>query len=212
VRLTTKGRYAVTAMLDLALHRGKGPIPLADIAQRQGISLSYLEQLFSRLRMHTLVSSMRGPGGGYRLARNAAEIHVAEVISAVDERVDTTRCGGAHNCRNQGPCLTHDLWQDLSTRIYEYLDRISLQDLVDGKGRQGSAERRDPPGPEVGIDDRGTAGGERRCLSIWQAMPSVSEPYENEATYLHGLLGDHPRRPPGRRENVQLSYPGGSIR
>jgi len=158
VRLTTKGRYAVTAMLDLAIHRGKGPIPLADIAQRQGISLSYLEQLFSRMRTRSLISSMRGPGGGYSLARNASDIHVAEVISAVDEHVDTTRCGGAHNCRNQGPCLTHDLWQDLSTRIYEYLDRISLQDLVDGKGRRGSAERQDPSGAEVRIDSCSTGG------------------------------------------------------
>ncbi|WP_133511084.1 Rrf2 family transcriptional regulator [Candidatus Thiosymbion oneisti] len=158
MRLTTKGRYAVTAMLDLAIHRGQGPIPLADIAQRQGISLSYLEQLFSRLRMRALVSSMRGPGGGYNLARKASEIHVAEVISAVDERVDTTRCGGAHNCRNQGPCLTHDLWQDLSTQIYEYLDRISLQDLADGKGGWGSAKRRDPQGPEVRIEGRSSGG------------------------------------------------------
>ncbi len=117
MRLTTKGRYAVTAMLDLAIHRGKGPIPLVDVAQRQGISLSYLERLFSKLRMRSRVSSMRGSGGGYSLARNASEIHVAEVISAVNEKVDTTRCGGAHNCQNQGPCLTHDLWQDLSTQI-----------------------------------------------------------------------------------------------
>lgn len=157
MRLTTKGRYAVTAMLDLAIHRGKGPIPLADIAQRQGISLSYLEQLFSRLRVRSLVSSMRGPGGGYSLARKASEIHVTEIISAVDEKVDTTRCGGAHNCRNEGPCLTHDLWQDLSTQIYEYLDRISLQDLVDGKGRRKGAEHQDPQGPAVRID-AATAG------------------------------------------------------
>jgi len=166
VRLTTKGRYAVTAMLDLAIQRGKGPIPLADIAQRQGISLSYLEQLFSRLRMRSLVSSMRGPGGGYSLARKASEIHVAEVISAVDEKVDTTRCGGAHNCRDEGPCLTHDLWQNLSTQIYEYLDRISLQDLVDGEGGRKGAERQDPQGPEVRIDAAATGEGECRCLNI----------------------------------------------
>jgi len=134
VRLTTKGRYAVTAMLDLALHPGEGPIALADIAQRQGISLSYLEQLFSKLRKRSLVSSVRGPGGGYNLARQASTIFVAEVITAVDENVDTTRCAGAHNCQNDGPCLTHDLWHNLSERIHDYLNTISLQDLVDRRG------------------------------------------------------------------------------
>jgi Rrf2 family transcriptional regulator, iron-sulfur cluster assembly transcription factor len=158
VRLTTKGRYAVTAMLDLAIHHGKGPIALADIAQRQGISLSYLEQLFSRLRKQSLVASVRGPGGGYNLARRASEIHIAEVISAVDENVDTTRCAGAHNCQDSGPCLTHDLWQDLSVRIYEYLDRISLQDLVDRKGVQDVAKRQDHHGAEVRLDGLGTGG------------------------------------------------------
>lgn len=131
MRLTTKGRYAVTAMLDLAIHQGKGPIALADIAHRQGISLSYLEQLFAKLRRSALVSSVRGPGGGYNLARPASDIHVAEVITAVDENVDTTRCGGAANCHNDGPCLTHDLWMDLSQRIHDYLNHISLQQLVD---------------------------------------------------------------------------------
>ncbi len=134
MRLTTKGRYAVTAMLDLAIHQGHGPIALADIAQRQGISLSYLEQLFAKLRKNVLVSSVRGPGGGYNLARDASDIHVAEVIAAVDEHVDATRCGGAHNCQNDGPCLTHDLWHDLSDRIYSYLNGISLQQLVDRRG------------------------------------------------------------------------------
>lgn len=134
MRLTTKGRYAVTAMLDLAMHQGAGPTALADIARRQGISLSYLEQLFARLRKHGLVSSVRGPGGGYNLAREGSAIHVAEVIAAVDENLDTTRCGGAGNCHNDGPCLTHDLWQDLSDRIYDYLSHVSLQDLVDRKG------------------------------------------------------------------------------
>ena len=152
MRLTTKGRYAVTAMLDLAIHHGHGPIALADIAQRQGISLSYLEQLFSRLRRRSLVSSVRGPGGGYNLARDAAQIHVAEVIAAVDENVDTTRCGGAHNCQNDGPCLTHDLWQDLSARIYEYLNRISLQDLVNRSGNQEWAGREQKTGPAVKVD------------------------------------------------------------
>ena len=143
MRLTTKGRYAVTAMLDLALHHGEGPITLADIAQRQGISLSYLEQLFSRLRKRGLVSSVRGPGGGYTLGRDAGKIFVAQVISAVDENVDTTRCGGAHNCQDNQQCLTHDLWQDLSNRIYEYLNRISLLDLMNRRGVQEVAERQE---------------------------------------------------------------------
>jgi Rrf2 family iron-sulfur cluster assembly transcriptional regulator len=145
-------------MLDLAIHHGKGPIALADIAQRQGISLSYLEQLFARLRKRSLVASVRGPGGGYNLARKASEIHVAEVISAVDENVDTTRCAGAHNCQDSGPCLTHDLWQDLSARIYEYLNRISLQDLVDRKGVQDVAKRQDRQQPNVRVDSFGAGG------------------------------------------------------
>lgn len=143
MRLTTKGRYAVTAMLDLAIHHGSGPITLADIAQRQGISLSYLEQLFSRLRKRSLVSSVRGPGGGYTLGREADSIFVAQVIAAVDENVDTTRCGGAHNCQDNQQCLTHDLWQDLSTRIFDYLNKISLQDLMNRRGVQEVAERQE---------------------------------------------------------------------
>ena len=154
MRLTTKGRYAVTAMLDLAIHQGAGPTALADIAQRQGISLSYLEQLFSRLRKRALVSSVRGPGGGYNLARNATDISVAEVIAAVDENVDTTRCGGAHNCQANGPCLTHDLWQDLSDRIYDYLHHISLRDLVERKGVHEVLGPPDRPSPEVALGDR----------------------------------------------------------
>ena len=143
MRLTTKGRYAVTAMLDLAIHHGAGPITLADIAQRQGISLSYLEQLFSRLRKRSLVSSVRGPGGGYTLGREAGNIYVAQVIAAVDENVDTTRCGGAHNCQDNQQCLTHDLWQDLSARIFDYLNQISLQDLMNRRGVQEVAERQE---------------------------------------------------------------------
>lgn len=141
MKLTTKGRYAVTAMLDLALHFGEGPITLSDIAQRQGISLSYLEQLFARLRKKSLVSSVRGPGGGYSLGREAAEIFVGEVITAVDENVDTTRCHGAHNCQNNGRCLTHDLWTDLSNQIYNYLNQISLQDLMDRQAVREVAKR-----------------------------------------------------------------------
>ena len=130
-------------MLDLALHHGAGPITLADIAQRQGISLSYLEQLFARLRKRNLVSSVRGPGGGYTLGRPADDIYVAQVIAAVNENVDTTRCGGAHNCQDNQQCLTHDLWQDLSNRIYEYLNRISLQELMSRRGVREVAERQE---------------------------------------------------------------------
>ena len=143
MKLTTKGRYAVTAMLDLALHYGEGPITLTDIAQRQGISLSYLEQLFSRLRKRSLVSSVRGPGGGYSLGKEAREIFVGEVISAVDENMDTTRCHGAHNCQNNERCLTHDLWSDLSSQIYTYLNNISLQDLMDRKAVREVADRQE---------------------------------------------------------------------
>jgi Rrf2 family iron-sulfur cluster assembly transcriptional regulator len=130
-------------MLDLALHYGEGPITLADIAQRQGISLSYLEQLFSRLRKRSLVSSVRGPGGGYSLGKDAREIYVGEVISAVDENMDTTKCHGVGNCQNNERCLTHDLWSDLSNQIYNYLNNISLQDLMDRKAVQEVADRQD---------------------------------------------------------------------
>jgi Rrf2 family iron-sulfur cluster assembly transcriptional regulator len=129
-------------VLDLAIHQGRGPIALADIAHRQGISLSYLEQLFAKLRKRGLVLSVRGPGGGYNLAREPAAIYIAEVITAVDENVDTTRCGGAHDCKGDGPCLTHDLWMDLSDRIYGYLNNISLRDLVE---RGGSLEASKQP-------------------------------------------------------------------
>jgi Rrf2 family iron-sulfur cluster assembly transcriptional regulator len=134
MRLTTKGRYAVTAMLDLALHYDDGPITLADISKRQGISLSYLEQLFSKLRKRGLVDSTRGPGGGYRLSRATHDIAVADVISAVDEKVDATKCGGLSNCHGDTQCLTHDLWTDLSEQIFQFLSGISLGHLVDRKG------------------------------------------------------------------------------
>ena len=143
MRLTTKGRYAVTAMLDLALHYKEGPITLADISQRQGISLSYLEQLFSRLRKQELVDSTRGPGGGYRLSRDAHQIAVADVITAVDEKVETTRCGGLSNCQDDSQCLTHDLWTELSTQIHDFLMGISLGNLVERQGVQDVAARQD---------------------------------------------------------------------
>lgn len=130
MRLTTKGRYAVTAMLDLALNESRGPIRLAAISERQGISLSYLEQLFAHLRRCGLVRSVRGPGGGYRLKRGADAISVAEVIAAVNEDTDATRCGGKGDCHEGDICLTHHLWMDLSDQIRAFLDDISLADLV----------------------------------------------------------------------------------
>ena len=130
MRLTTKGRYAVTAMLDLALHKNQGPVSLSDISSRQAISLSYLEQLFSKLRRSELVSSVRGPGGGYELKRGSDEIFIAQIIDAVDEYVDTTKCQGAGDCQGGETCLTHYLWEDLSEQIHTFLESISLADLV----------------------------------------------------------------------------------
>ena len=131
MRLTTKGRFAVTAMLDLALRHQHGPVTLAGIGARQGISLSYLEQLFGKLRRHALVASVRGPGGGYRLARSSAKVSVADIILAVDEPLDATHCGGMENCRDDERCMTHNLWAALNEKLYEYLNSVSLQDLVD---------------------------------------------------------------------------------
>lgn len=143
MRLTTKGRYAVTAMLDLALHAKEKPITLADISQRQGISLSYLEQLFSRMRKQELVASARGPGGGYRLSRDANDINIAQVIEAVDEKVSVTRCDGRGDCQNGGPCLTHKLWCSLSDQIYDFLNGISLGDLVEEQHVKDVAARQE---------------------------------------------------------------------
>lgn len=143
MRLTTKGRYAVTAMLDLALHRTQGPINLADISARQGISLSYLEQLFARLRRQGLVASARGPGGGYLLGRGTSEISISDVIGAVDESVDATRCGGRKNCQAHELCLTHDLWEELSQQITNFLSGISLADLVERQTVRQVAQRQD---------------------------------------------------------------------
>ncbi|MCL4153960.1 UNVERIFIED_CONTAM: hypothetical protein GTU68_064350 [Idotea baltica] len=130
MRLTTKGRYAVTAMLDLSLNYGVRPITLSAISDRQGISLSYLEQLFANLRRQGLVTSSRGPGGGYRLSRSADEVTVLDVISAVDEKVDTTRCEGRGNCANGEECLSHELWESLSDQIRLYLGGITLGQVV----------------------------------------------------------------------------------
>ncbi|CAK9885635.1 MAG: HTH-type transcriptional regulator IscR [Candidatus Erwinia impunctatus] len=143
MRLTSKGRYAVTAMLDVALHSHQGPVPLADISERQGISLSYLEQLFSRLRRNGLVASVRGPGGGYLLGKEASAIAVGAVITAVDESVDATKCQGREGCQGGERCLTHVLWRDLSVRISEFLNDISLAELVNNKEILDVADRQD---------------------------------------------------------------------
>lgn len=130
MQLTTRGRYAVTAMLDLALHDDQGPVSLAEISRRQDISLAYLEQLFAKLRRAELVHSVRGPGGGYELDREPESVYVAEIIGAVDESVDTTRCQGSGDCQGGETCLTHFLWEDLSEQILGFLQGVSLADLV----------------------------------------------------------------------------------
>jgi Rrf2 family transcriptional regulator, iron-sulfur cluster assembly transcription factor len=131
MRLTTKGRFAVTAMIDLAMQHGGGPVTLAEISGRQKISLSYLEQLFGKLRRHQLVESVRGPGGGYCLARDTGAITVADIILAVDEPIDATQCGGKENCHDDQKCLTHDLWATLNEHIFAYLESVNLRQLVD---------------------------------------------------------------------------------
>ncbi len=141
MKLTTKGRYAVTAMLDLALHYEQGAVTLADIARRQGISLSYLEQLFARLRRNGLVDSIRGPGGGYNLAMHPSKISVAQIVHEINENIDATRCAGEKNCDGEERCLTHYLWEDLSERIHEFLSGITLADLVNRPTVQEVAQR-----------------------------------------------------------------------
>ena len=131
MRLTTKGRFAVTAMVDLAMRQTGGPVTLGTISERQRISLSYLEHLFGRLRRRNLVSSVRGPGGGYLLALPSQRISVADIIVAVDEPLDATQCGGKENCLDDKRCMTHDLWATLNTKMYEYLASVSLGDLVE---------------------------------------------------------------------------------
>ena len=142
MRLTTKGRFAVTAMIDLAMRQQSGPVTLTTISQRQNISLSYLEQLFGKLRRHKLVSSVRGPGGGYRLAREMSAITVADIIIAVDEPLDATQCGGKQNCHDEHRCSTHDLWSNLNKRMYAYLDSVTLGALVN---------REIQPDPDMGV-------------------------------------------------------------
>jgi Rrf2 family transcriptional regulator, iron-sulfur cluster assembly transcription factor len=143
MKLTAKGRYAVTAMLDLAVHELEGPISLADISDRQGISLSYLEQLFAKLRRNELVASVRGPGGGYRLGKPSSDICVAEIVDSVDENVDATKCAGRADCQQGEICLTHELWSDLSEQIHQFLSDIDLASIIAKRGIQQIAARQD---------------------------------------------------------------------
>jgi len=143
MKLSTKGRYAVTAMFDVAIHQKGGPVSLSDISERQGISLSYLEQLFGRMRRRDLVASTRGPGGGYKLSRAANQIAIADIITAVDETVDATRCGGNADCQNKQRCLTHELWEDLSSQIHVFLSGITLEDAINKERVVEVAERQD---------------------------------------------------------------------
>jgi Rrf2 family iron-sulfur cluster assembly transcriptional regulator len=160
MRLTTKGRFAVTAMIDLALRQNNGPVTLAGISQRQQISLSYLEQLFGKLRRHELVESTRGPGGGYTLARKAADITVADIIVSVDEPIDATQCGGKENCLGEaGRCMTHELWASLNQRMVEFLDSVTLQKLVDEQLAKG-----------VQIEDKPVA---RRAISTTPVVKPI---------------------------------------
>ena len=155
MRLTTKGRFAVTAMIDLASRQGNGPVTLSAISERQEISLSYLEQLFGKLRRHKIVESVRGPGGGYNLARPAKDVTVADIIIAVDEPLDATQCGGKENCHSSdqggGRCMTHDLWSTLNAKMVEYLDSVSLKDLVD---QQIAHQKPKPPEQNVVVMHR----------------------------------------------------------
>ncbi len=163
MKLTTRGRYAVTAMLDVATHSTRGPVSLAEVAERQHLSLSYLEQLFARLRRGGLVRSSRGPGGGYRLSRDPAEISVADVIMAVDEPVDVTRCGGLVNCNQDSRCLTHDLWVELSGQMQDFLSSRSLTDVL-----------------QRHLDARGNAPAapiwQRECQSPRRTIPIAAAP------------------------------------
>ena len=148
MRLTTKGRFAVTAMIDLGLNGGERPVTLAAISERQNISLSYLEQLFAKLRRHGIVESVRGPGGGYCLARGATEITVADVIIAVDEPLDATQCGGRENCKSEHRCMTHDLWSTLNRKMLDYLASVNLAELVDQQ-RQRVAQQANAEAPKT---------------------------------------------------------------
>src|SRR3569832_1920556 len=187
MRLTTKGRFAVTAMLDLALRGGKNPVTLAGISERQDISLSYLEQLFSRLRRHELVESVRGPGGGYYLARALDDVSVADIIRAVDEPIDATQCGGKENCHDEHRCLTHDLWTGLNAHIYDYLDNVTLATLV---------AKQDECKDKV-LQDRRTS---KMTLVACMILSG-----QNDEDTVFRLLRHHPGRSSRGRKNDSLS-------
>lgn len=138
MRLTTKGRFAVTAMIDLAMNARTGAVKLSAISERQNISLSYLEQLFSKLRRAELVESLRGPGGGYILAAPAAQINIAQIIAAAEDKLDATQCGSKADCRNGGPCLSHNLWENLNKTIHDYLSSVTLQSIIEEQASDGS--------------------------------------------------------------------------
>ncbi|MFI0398799.1 MAG: Fe-S cluster assembly transcription factor [Thiolinea sp.] len=143
MKLSTKGRYAVTAMMDLAIHDYEGPVTLADISSCQGISLSYLEQLFAKLRKSGLVEGVRGPGGGYRLGKPASQISIADIITSVDENLDATRCKGSEDCHGGEKCLTHQIWADLSKSLYEFLDGLTLASFINRPEVRAVARRQD---------------------------------------------------------------------
>ena len=155
MRLTTKGRYAVTAMIDLAMHQPDGPVTLKSIAENQGISLAYLEQLFSMLRRRDLVVGVRGPGGGYVLARDVDRISMADIVVAVDEPLDITQCDGREDCHDGKRCLSHDLWSELSDELYSFLNGIRLGELMRRSGlERASAARGSRQVPMPSLNER----------------------------------------------------------
>jgi Rrf2 family iron-sulfur cluster assembly transcriptional regulator len=166
MRLTTKGRFAVTAMMDLAMRGDDGPVALASISERQGISLSYLEQLFGKLRRHKLVDSVRGPGGGYCIARPFDQLAVADIIRAVDEQLDATQCGGRENCHDEHRCMTHDLWSTLNAKMFDYLASVTLAELVGReKAKRGAGT--------IVLEDK-RLGPQPRARSGRDKMPAVA--------------------------------------
>lgn len=167
MRLTTKGRFAVTAMMDLAMRGDDGPVALASISERQQISLSYLEQLFGKLRRHKLVGSVRGPGGGYCIARSLGQVSVADIIRAVDEHLDATQCGGRENCHDEHRCMTHELWSTLNAKMFDYLGAVTLADLVERE----KAKRL--PGAVV-LEDKRSLGAQPRLRSGRDKAPAAA--------------------------------------
>jgi Rrf2 family iron-sulfur cluster assembly transcriptional regulator len=167
MRLTTKGRFAVTAMMDLAMRGEDGPVALASISDRQKISLSYLEQLFGKLRRHQLVDSVRGPGGGYCIARPLDQVAVADIIRAVDEHLDATQCGGRENCHDEHRCMTHDLWTTLNSKMFDYLASVTLADLVERE-----TIKRGPV--TIVLEDKRRLGPSPRTRSGRDKVPAVA--------------------------------------